>query len=452
MTRQTFFEYLKTFVLTLLGSLLSIILLLALIQHQVFDEQISKQKQDETIDYGLIDVLIDKNQYLETQRPENYKINLKLGTLYEIKKKYSEAEIEYKKSISKAPYFEYKPTYKLALLYINLNRLKEAQKLMDEIEERPDKKLINYKAEVYSKLGDKYYNLGNYEEASSKYQKSLFYYQIIKSRKTQVVKGNLASSYIYLAEEKLDEMQLDESINYLQMAKSLINSPIITYKLAILLTNENPDLAYKYFEEIFKTTPEMINYEEYSKFLSDLTKRAEDEGDTAQAELYKFEIKRAKAYFTTNILSIEDFAIEDTKGKISENNWTNKYNINFEFRLKNISKSNIDSLYLNIVLKDGNKEIENYSKQIFDKKSIFKAGSQSPMMNFKTSLKRTIDDQSPKKITAEIYASKTEHSYKLHLKTFEFEENINNPKKSRFFDLLNRILKAITPKLPAFLF
>lgn len=428
-------EYLRTILLTILAAFILLVALLFVIQYQVYNEETKKQVQEDTIDYALIGVLIEKNKYFESQNPTDYKINLKLGTLYEIQKKYPDAEMQYREAINKAPYAEYKPVYKLALLYLFLNRLNEAQALMDNLGEKPNKKLIKYKAEIYSKLGDKYYSKGDYEEASEKYQKSLSYLRIIKSDKEQLIKGSLASAYIYLADENVKQMEIEDAIKYLNRAKSLINAPIIKYKLALLLTRTDPNLAYRYFDEVFETAPEIIDYEGYSKFLSYLVTEAANEGDNMQAELYKFKIKELKKYYDINILSVEDLSIEYIKGEIHLNNWRNKYKINLECRFKNVSKATIDSLYLHVVFKDKDKIIDTYSQRIIDNKSLFKPGAESPVVNIKISTKRTKEDKFPKEINAQIYVSKSEKSYKLLLKEGKIVEK---PKEKIYFTLFHR--------------
>lgn len=446
------FEYLRTILLTMFFSLALLVAFLAMIQHQVYEGQKEQQIKEDTLDSSLIGILIDKNKYLESQYPNKYRINMKLGALYELKKDYNNAEAEYKTAIEKAPYYEHEPEYKLALMYLVLNRLDDAQSTMDNIEEKPDRKLIRYKADIYNRLGDKYYNKGDYEEASDKYQKSLFYLQIIKSKEAKLIKGNLASAYVYLAQEKVNQMQIDDAINYLQKAKALVNAPIIKYKLALLLMNDKPDLAYQYFEDVFKTTPEIINYDEYYKFLMTLAAEATMQGDLPQSELYQYKIQKLKEYYKNNILSIEDLVVEYAQGKISFNPWMQKYNIQFELKLKNKSKYNFDSLYLEIIFRDGDKIINNNFKQVVDKKSVLNAGAQSPLINIQTSIKKILEDQFPKKITVDVYASKLDHSCKLLLKTIEIQEQVKKRPMNKFVVKLAVLIQKVMSKIPAFLY
>lgn len=402
---------------------------MGIIQHQVYDEQQAKIAQDDTIDYYLIGLLIDKNEYLEEKDPKNYKINMKLALLHQIKGDYKNTEKEYKTAINKAPFNEFDPQYKLALMYTDQNRLDDAENLMNKIEERPNKKLIKYKGEVFAKIGDKYYDRADYENASSEYEKSLYYYQIIKSKKIQAIKNNLASAYVYLAEVKVKQLQIDDAIELLEMAKAIVNAPIIKYKLALLVMDDNPDLASKYFEEVFKEEPSIINYKDYYKFLSELAATADSNGEYAVAELYRHKIKKVEEYYQGNILYVEDLKINCEKSKIKLNNWKKKYNISLNIRVKNVSGYAIKSLYLFVIFKDDDKIIDTYTNEIASDKYYLKKDEQGPLINIKASKKQTEDDEYPKEIVASIYASKQLDGYKLHLQDIVIKEGAKQERR-----------------------
>ena len=418
MIKKIFFEYFKTFFLAILTTIVTVFLILAIMLHQISSEEaIKKQAEDKTLDLQMIELLIEKNKYLIEQHPEDYKLDSKLGFLYETKKDYQNAELEYKAAISKVPYHEFKPYYDLSAFYIKQGQLEKAQLIMDNLGEKPSKKLVEFKAEIYEQLGDKYYDKADYHESALKYQKALNYYDVIKSKKSieKKLRGNLASSYVYLADEKVKEMNVDEAIAYLNMAKSIINAPIIAYKLGLLLTTTNPELANKYFEEVFEKEPALINYDEYYKLLSSLANNAEYDGDDSTAELYKFKIKKIKKYYNENLLAVADIEITEPTGEILVNKWFKKYKMDFSFALKNISKYTLNSLYLNIVFKDGDEIIESFSKQIIEGTIPLKSGEKIPFINIKTTEKSFIGD-CPNEITVQVYASKKEDSRQLLLK------------------------------------
>lgn len=421
-------EYVQTAIITLFIAFLSVMGLLGIIQHNVYTQQQTKSLEKESIDYYLVGVLIEKNKYLEQQHPKNYEINLKLGMLYEVKGDFTNSEEEYYKAIKKAPYSETRPTYKLALLYLRLNKLNETQALVDNMKEHSNKSFIENKAEIYNRLGDKYYDKADYETAAWQYQKALFYYNTIKSKKIEFVKGNLASAYVYLAEEKVQKLQIDDAVLLLQKALGVIDAPILKYKLALLLVKSNPEKAYEYFQDVFQKEPNIINYQEYSSFLAERSENALLNGDIPKSKLYDHRIKKLKEYYKKNILSVNDLEIEDFSSNIRSNNWYKKYTIDVGFKVKNISKYNLNSLYIETIIKDANETIDSHFKQIADKNSPIKVNSQSPRVSLKATKKKTPLDSSPQKIIVQISAAKTPESYKILLKEFEVTEKTKRKK------------------------
>lgn len=450
--QEDFFEYLRTIGITLLVIFLSIIALLFVIKHRIYEKNVQSQAE-ETIDYELIDVMLEKNKNQEMKDPADYKINIKLGTLYEIKKDYNKAELEYEKAINKAPSVEFKPKYKLALLYLHENKAEKAEEVINKITDYNDKKLVKYKAEVYEKLGDFYYNAGDYEDAIDKYELSLFYWKILSDKKEiKYVNNSLASSYVYLADTYVAQMQPEYAVEALETALTMFDAPILKYKLALLLITEDPEQANEYFEEVFKEAPDLINYETYSNFLSAMADEANACGDTASAQLYQFKQKKVKEFFEKNVLSVDDIIIEEAEGRLKPNNFFRKYNISLYAKLKNVSKNRIDSLFVQIVFKDKNEIIGDYTKQVVEKKLPLYPNNYSPLISLRVSEPMNFRDVHPKTVTAEIYASKTADSLKLHLTTVGIQEKMKPKKPNKFLLWFGKMFDAVTSKLPSFLF
>lgn len=436
MNKKNFENHIKTFLFTILSIFIAVFILLGVIRYQVYLENVQAQKESNVVDKSLVGILIDKNQYLLQKDPSNYKINLKLADLYEEEKDYANSEFQYKEALGKIPYGEFETQCRMALFYIRRDRLEDAENIISSVDEKPDKELVRCKGEVYNALGDKYYAKGEYDDAGQEYKKSLFYYSKINSDQIKTVKDNIASAYVYLADEEVRNMQIQDAIDDLQTALSIVDAPIIKYKLALLLMQDSPDLSCKYFEEVFQKEPSIINYDTYYKFLSELAAEADANGSLAKAELYRYRIKKLKDYYASNLLSVEDISVEAESGKIKLNGWTRKYDIKFEFRLKNLSEYDMRSLVIDVIFKDGNTIIDEHIKKIADKDSPLKAFAFSPIISLKTREKQTLQDNFPKKITVEVYAMKTEDSYRMLLKTVDLEEKAKEKSGKRYFKFL----------------
>lgn len=414
-------EYLRTIALTLLVAFFILVIMLVFAQNKVYQNQTEIGIQDETIEYYLVGVLIDKNKYLEAQYPKNYKINMKLGMLYEIYRDYKNAEINYKTAIIKAPFDDYTPQYKLANLYIRMNKFEEAKQVMDDIDERPLSSLIDYKGDIYNQIGDKLYNSSDYKDAVTMYIKALSYFEITKSPKVKDVRSSLASAYLYDAEKSVSNMKIDDAIESLTLANKLVDAPIIKYKLALLLMPGDPALSYRYFLEVFEKEPSIINYDVYFKFLNHLADLEDAKGNFPQANLYRYKAAKFKEYYNDNILSVDDIKMAYSDSEMTFSKWKKKYNINLELKLKNASSENLKTLFVHVIFKEGDITFAEYSTQIVDKKHPLSSGQLSPIFYIRTYKNQKLNEKPIKQLSAEVYVSKLENSYKIYLKTIDIK-------------------------------
>lgn len=415
--------YLKLVLATLFCTFLFIVALLFFVKQNVFD-YMSKEvdKEDVVVEYYLIGVLIEKNKFLALERPDSYKINLKLGVLYELYKDYQNAEIEYVEAIRKAPYQDLRPIFRLANLYIIKNKLVAAQKLIEDIPESPNKRMIDKKAQFYNKLGEKYYAMGNYKVAIEKYKKSQFYYKKIRSNQLNQVNKNLASAYVYLADSYIKNGNINDAISLLKNVDKLIGAPIVKYQLALILMDTQPVEAYEYFNEVFKKEPSIIGFDVYYNFLNDLADAEELMGNTAQSKLYLARADKYKTYFEENILLVEDIELNIRKTHVIINNKKKQYEIHFAFALKNNSIAPISTLFLDVKFKDGDKLVDEYFSQIVTNENPLEVGITSEDIIVSSIQKFKNENKSSVKIDAEVFVSKSDKSLQIPLGVFEIEK------------------------------
>ena len=280
-------EYSKTFFITffVVAIIVAGIMTMSwiMIPNSIKNPVISKNTDE--LDYYLIDFLIEKNQYLLAKYPKNYGYNIRLGTLYAIKRDYPKAERELKTAVEKSPYLAYKARYKLATLYIKLNRLDEAQKLMDEITDKPDKKLIKNKGIVYKEIGDKLYQQKYFPMASTKYEKAIFYLKRCDKKALHEAQIKLSDCYESMADVFIEKGLIEDGTFYLEKADKLNDKPQINYKLALLYIETDPNKAYDLLEYVRKKAPEMLNYYMYYDLLMKISESSEELGDTAGRDL-----------------------------------------------------------------------------------------------------------------------------------------------------------------------
>lgn len=412
-------EYIRTFILTLIFAFFVALTIFIWLINQVNVEEALRQKNtQEFIDYELVDELINRNKMLSDLKPDDFRINLKLGLLYEIKSDYANAETQYKLAMGKAPYNEFLPQYNLAKLYISIKKYDEATDLMDKISEKPKKKLISYKGDVFYSAGNAYFYEGNYQTALDRYRKALTYYKLLKNGIViKKLRNDIASCLVYIAQKNIKELNVEDAIENLNEALAIVNAPIIKYNLALLYIYKEPLRANKYFEEVFREEPKIINFNTYYSLLNALAEEAEIDGNYSLAELYKLKMKKIKNFYTTNMLTTEDLKFTDLRKSISRNRLLSKYKFAFIFKIKNTSIYDINSLYLEIIVKENNRTLEKFNQVPVTKESPLLATQSTDFIKVDSEVLK-YDKQLPEKLDVEIYASKQNDNNKILISSF----------------------------------
>ncbi|MBR2525648.1 tetratricopeptide repeat protein [bacterium] len=379
--RSNINDYLKTFFTTLFIVLTFGILNIFYMVHSIFNEDINSKRQniDSSFEAYLVDMLIDKNIDIAKTQPKNYAIDMRLGILYSYKRDYKNAEKYFKNSIEKVSVYDYAPTYQLAKLYIKTGNLQDAQALMDNIGEKPNKRLIRFKADIYDFLGDAYYNQGYYALSAIKYEKSLSYYSILGKKHTSKVKNKYANALTSLADKYVETGKNDEAIMSLENAYELNpNDVILNYKLGLLYADNNPYKALDLFSYVLKKNPQKINYDMYVDLLQNLSDIENNKGNYTNSELYYKRIGQYKKFVKNNLLYNKDLFIDIKKSEIKTDIAAKEFILTIQFTLQNNSDLDIDNLTINAIVKDNGKVIQNFNQKIYDDLRIFKAGTVSP--------------------------------------------------------------------------
>lgn len=381
-------DYWKTFFTTLFIVVMFVVLNIFYMVHSILNGEVNQKKNnvDAVFESYLVDILIDKNNQFAKVYPKNYAVNMRLGILYSYKKDYVAAEKEFKNSIEKSLSYDYAPSYQLAKLYVKMDRLQEAQEIMDKIGEKPNKKLIRFKGDIYTLLGDAYFNQGYYALAAIKYNKAISYYDVIKFKEVKVVKERFVNSCIALADKFVEIGKIDEAIMTLEKAYDLKPNMItINYKLGLLYIDNDPYKAYDLLSFVHKKSPQSMNYDVYFDLINKLANIEESKGNPTEAELYR---KRAKYYQTfvkNNLLYDKDLFISVNKLDVNTDIAAQEYIMNMQFTLQNNSSLDIENLSIRAVFKDGDKVIQTLTQKIFDETRVFEAGTVTPPISISAS-------------------------------------------------------------------
>lgn len=415
--------YLKTFVITFFVVTLIVGLIMGItwvtIPYSVRYPKMAKSTDE--IDYYLIDFLIEKNQYLLARYPKNYGYNLRLGALYAIKKDYENAEKELKIAVEKSPYMAYRARYKLATLYIKMNKLKEAQQLMDEITDKPDKKLIKNKGIIYKEIGNKLFEAELYPQAASKYEKAIFYLKRCDKKEFKDTKIRLADCYESMADIFVEKGVIEDAVYYLEKADELNDKAQINYKLALLYIDSNPKKSFELLEIVRKKAPEMLNYYMYYDLLMEMSESAGALGDKAEQNLFEMKAKRFKDFVSSNILYKDDIIMTLSDINTEYNKANKTFDVDVKFQLRNNSPFNIKNLTAELIFKEKNHKVRTSSKQIFAYENIFPMGEQTSTIRISTDLNEHNLNKSVDTLDVDFYLYKKEN-HKLLVKEFQIKK------------------------------
>jgi len=400
-------DYLKTFFTTLFIVLTFGIFNIFYMIHNIFNDNVNTKRQnvDSSFESYLVDMLIDKNIDLAKKDPENYTIDMRLGILYSYKKDYVNAEKNFKNSVEKASVYDYTPSYQLSKLYIKMGKFQDAQAIMDKVGEKPNKRLIRFKGDVYSLLGDSYYNQGYYALAAIKYEKAISYYNSLNKKYTKTIDDKYVAALSSLADKYVETGKNEEAIMALENAYEIKPKDLmINYKLGLLYADNNPYKALDLFSYVMKKNPQKINYDMYIDLLQNLSDIELKKENYTNSKLYQKRIRQYKKFIKNNILYPKDLFIDVVKSEIKTDIAAKEFIYTIQFTLQNNSDLDIDNLTINAVVKDNNKVIQNFNQKIYDEIRIFKAGSVSPPLVISAS--ETYKNNLGGSLNVEIYAYK----------------------------------------------
>lgn len=400
-------DYIKTFFTTLFIVLMFGVFNICYMIYGIFNHDTSSKKQniDSTFEAYLVDILIDKNKEIASRNPKNYAVNMRLGILYSYKRDYLNAEQEFKNSIEKAVAYDYTPSYQLAKLYVKTDRLKEAQDIMDKIGDKPNKRLLRFKGDIYASLGDSYYNKGYYALSVIKYEKAIKYYDAIKEKLLKSTEDKYVKAYTSLGDKYVEVGKIDEAIMSLNNAYELNPKDVnLNYKLGLLHIDKNPELAQNYLAYVQKKEPQILNYDLYFDLLNKLADIETQKGKFTNGELYRKRALQYQKFVKNNLLYDKDLFIDVFKIDIKTDMAAKEYIATLQFNLQNNSGLDIENLTIRAIFKDNGKLIQDFNQKIFDDIKIFKAGQvTTPIV---VSASSPYKNNQSGSITVDIYAYK----------------------------------------------
>ena len=168
-----------------------------------------------------------------------------------------------------------------------------------------------------------------------------------------------------------------EAVRFLKKAEKYdSNNFTIRYKLAIVLSDLDPEKSVEYFEPLLDEIPQDIDYGVYNSALMKAANIADLDGRTTKAKYYRYKIHSVDLFVNRKVIYKND--IETNLNSFSVRKVLFKYPLKAQYQFLNVSNSDIINLKGDFVLCENNKPIETVTMTIANKTKPLYSGTLQP--------------------------------------------------------------------------
>ena len=366
---QICIEYLRT---VLCSVLLAVVVttFLSINARNEMIENLSTQKQEQSLlDKKIALEIIAQTDLLKDLKNKSYSVCLHAGELCEMAGDYVEAEYAYNLAIQKSKSTKYYEYYKLICVLTAQGKISEALDILDGIKDVTDKSLIKFKTRAYITIGDKYYSIGKPLSAAKSYEQAEFYYNKFSKKDKVIVESienRIVNSYIQTADIMVQSGLNTEALRYLKKAEKILPESInIKYKLAIILSDLDPEKSIAYIEELLKIQPQYLDYSLYNKALMKSANIADLDGRPTKAKYYRYKIHSIDLFINRKVVYKND--IDVALKSFSVKKVLFKYPLKATYTFLNNSNIDIQKLKGDFVLCQNDKPLETITLTIAEK-------------------------------------------------------------------------------------
>jgi len=230
------------------------------------------------------------------------------------------------------------------------------------------------------------------------------------------IKISTAACYQNLADLSLEENNYDVTVKMLELASQYSpTSKTIKYKKALALIESDPETSAKLFLELFKEDPQHTNFYVYYELLRNLVIQNYKEGDISKAKLYKYRAEKATDFVQNNIIYQNELVFETYKTEAVYSD--KKLKLLFDFKIRNLSRLNLDKLHIKVVFKKDNNIIAQYEQELFDGLKELAMHEETPVVSIKSERNLKIKNKENPKFVADVILYKNP-KYQLPTQTY----------------------------------
>ncbi len=376
--KQELIIYIKTIIISfLIGALISSGLTYRARIEMIDNMFVSKEKRIK-LERKVAQQIVANADLISTLSDKNYSVMMHVGDLYEAAGDLQKAEYAYYLATQKAPNGKYISFLKLTLVLISQNKMDEAHRIIDSVDDINNLSLIRFKTRANIVMGDKYYSDSKFLKAVDAYEQANYYYSKLAKRDKVVnesIKKRLVKAYISAASVMIKNGYNSDAARFLKKAlKYDPNNLKIQYRLAIVYADLDPLVSISYFEPLISKIPQDIDRDFFGNVLIKAANIMDIEGNSVKAKYYRYKIHSLDVYAKNKVIYKEDVDISQDSFTIKKVLF--KYKLNSSYTLINESTNDIKNLSAEFVLRDGEetKEVVTLKNCITKRRPLFSNG------------------------------------------------------------------------------
>lgn len=369
--KQIALEYLRTIFLSIVAGTIITTALAFHARNVMIKDLYTNFDEEKILDKKLAEKLLNDSNLTKDLATKKYSICINVGELYESVGDYKKAQYAYETALHKTKPNNYKAYYKLFRVLVAQENFQKANSLLNNIDDTNTKHLIKFKTKAYLKMGDKYYSISKFLQAAHSYKKANYYYNMFSKKDeiiTKSIEKRLVNSYIKTSDTLVKNGMNTDAVRFLKKAEKYSpNNNVIKYKLAIVLSDSDPEKAVEYFDELLDKIPQKIDNALIGNTLLKAANIAELDGRTTIAKYYRYKIHSIDLFLNQKVVYKNDIDVELKSYSSKKVLFT--YPLKAVFKFYNNSTNNITNLYADFVLLNNEKPVETVFKVISSKDS-----------------------------------------------------------------------------------
>lgn len=429
--QQIIQEYLRTIAVSFFIGVVITSFLAIHARNEMIKNIYANIEEQESMDKKMAQQIIQQSDLMDDLHKKKYLVCLHVGDLYATAGDYKNAQYAYELAIDKVPAGVYKPYLKLCSVLIAQEKMDKANALLDSLKDHKNKSLIKVKSRSYIIMGDKYYSIGKFLSAAKSYEKAEFYYSKFTRKDPKIeeaIKKRVINAYIQTADVMVKTGLNSDAVRFLQKAEKYDPKNFqIRYKLAIVLSDSDPEASITYLDKLLDEIPQHIDYGVYCNALRKAANIADLDGRPTQAKYYRYKMHSIDMFVNRKVVYKNDFDISLDAFSVRKAWFT--YPLRGTFSITNNSSVDIVNMYADFVLVNGDKPVETITQHFVNRDNpLYSNGYESVSTSVKFK-KRIFTKKELENYSIEVYLYKDE-KFKTQVAKFKIpSKSFNNISK-----------------------